>query len=87
MLYGVKEKKKQTDGAADNKTEETPDQNSSGDREEAKDIISDHGAVSNKDEKEEKKKAHMVKMDQELHEFEERGGFARVLRDIFNPTD
>jgi hypothetical protein len=22
-----------------------------------------------------------------LHEFEERGGFARVLRDIFNPTD
>lgn len=29
----------------------------------------------------------MVKMDQELIEFEERGGFARVLKDIFNPSD
>lgn len=29
----------------------------------------------------------MVRLDQELIEFEERGGFARVLRDIFNPTD
>jgi hypothetical protein len=88
MLYGPKDRyRKHADGAADNKTEDTPDQNSAGDREDGKDVSSDHGAPSTKDDKEEKKKAHMVKMDQELHEFEERGGFARVLRDIFNPTD
>ena len=29
----------------------------------------------------------MVKLDQELLEFEEKGGFAKVLKAIFNPTD
>ena len=36
---------------------------------------------------EEKKKRMQLKMDLELIEFEERGGFAKVLRDIFNPND
>jgi len=29
----------------------------------------------------------MVRLDQELIEFEERGGFAQVLKEIFNPID
>ena len=29
----------------------------------------------------------MLKLEQELIEFDERGGFAQVLKDIFNPTD
>ena len=37
--------------------------------------------------KEEKKKLQQLKLDQELFEFEERGGFVQVLKDIFNPTD
>jgi len=37
--------------------------------------------------KEEKKKRQQLRLDQELIEFEERGGFAQVLKDIFNPTD
>jgi hypothetical protein len=28
-----------------------------------------------------------IRLDQELFEFEERGGFPQVLKDIFNPTD
>jgi len=28
-----------------------------------------------------------LKKDQDLIEFEERGGFTQVLRDIFNPSD
>jgi hypothetical protein len=28
-----------------------------------------------------------LKLDLELIEFEERGGFAKVLNDIFNPSD
>ena len=36
---------------------------------------------------EEKKKRLQLKLDLELIEFEEMGGFARVLREIFNPTD
>ena len=35
----------------------------------------------------EEKKLKQLKRDQELIEFEERGGFARILREIFNPTD
>lgn len=35
----------------------------------------------------EEKKLKQLKRDQELYEFEERGGFARILREIFNPTD
>jgi len=35
----------------------------------------------------EKKKRLQLKLDLELIEFEEMGGFARVLREIFNPTD
>jgi hypothetical protein len=37
------------------------------------------------DEQEEKRKRLQLKLDQELIEFEERGGFAKVLKDIFNP--
>ena len=37
--------------------------------------------------KNEKKKRQQLKLDQELFEFEERGGFAQVLKDIFNPSD
>lgn len=37
--------------------------------------------------KEEKKKRQQLRLDQELFEFEERGGFAQVLKDIFNPSD
>lgn len=36
---------------------------------------------------EEKRKRAQLKMDLELIEFEERGGFAKVLKDIFNPLD
>jgi hypothetical protein len=36
---------------------------------------------------EEKKKREQLKMDLELIEFEERGGFAKVLKDIFNPIE
>ena len=39
------------------------------------------------EEREEKRKKIQLKRDQELLEFEERGGFIRVLKDIFNPTD
>lgn len=39
------------------------------------------------DEKEELRKKAQLKRDQDLIEFEERGGFVRVLRDIFNPVD
>jgi len=39
------------------------------------------------EEREEKRKKAQLKRDQELIEFEERGGFVRVLRDIFNPVD
>ena len=39
------------------------------------------------DDEEDKKKRRQVRLDQELLEFEERGGFTKVLRDIFNPTD
>ena len=28
-----------------------------------------------------------LRLDQELYDFDERGGFAQVLKDIFNPTD
>lgn len=35
----------------------------------------------------EKKMRAQIKLDQELFEFEERGGFPQVLKDIFNPTD
>lgn len=28
-----------------------------------------------------------LKRDQDLQEFEEKGGFARILKDIFNPQD
>ena len=37
--------------------------------------------------KEEKKKRKQLRLDQELFEFEERGGFVQVLKDIFNPSD
>ena len=37
--------------------------------------------------KNEKKKRQQLKLDQELFEFEERGGFAQVLKDIYNPSD
>ena len=37
------------------------------------------------DDYEEKKKRMQLKRDLELIEFEERGGFAQILRDIFNP--
>jgi hypothetical protein len=36
---------------------------------------------------EEKKKRLQLRLDQELMEFEEKGGFAQVLKNIFNPTD
>ena len=35
----------------------------------------------------EEKKLKQLKRDQELIEFEERGGFARILKEIFHPTD
>ena len=35
----------------------------------------------------EKKMRAQIRLDQELFEFEERGGFPQVLKDIFNPTD
>ena len=35
----------------------------------------------------ERKKRLQLKFDQEIYEFEERGGFAQVLKDIFNPND
>ena len=34
----------------------------------------------------EKKMRAQIRLDQELFEFEERGGFPQVLKDIFNPT-
>jgi len=37
--------------------------------------------------KEEKNQRRLVRLDQELIEFEERGGFSQVLKDIFNPSD
>ena len=37
--------------------------------------------------REERRKKAQLKRDQDLIEFEERGGFVRVLRDIFNPID
>ncbi len=39
------------------------------------------------DEVEEKKKRLQLKLDQELIEFEDKGGFAQVLKEIFNPQD
>lgn len=36
---------------------------------------------------EERKKRQQLRMDQELQDFDDRGGFAQVLKDIFNPTD
>eukprot|EP00347_Sterkiella_histriomuscorum_P011953 403370464 len=45
------------------------------------------GKGSINDEQEEKRKRLQLKLDQELIEFEERGGFAKVLKDIFNPQD
>lgn len=44
-------------------------------------------AAAAQEDKDEKKKRLMVRLDQELIEFEERGGFAQVLKDIFNPVD
>ena len=38
-------------------------------------------------EKEDKRKREEFERDQALIEFEERGGFSRVLKDIFNPSD
>jgi len=36
---------------------------------------------------EDRKKREEFEREQALHEFEERGGFAQVLKDIFNPSD
>jgi len=41
--------------------------------------------VKSGEDAEEKRKRLQLKLDQELIEFEERGGFAQVLKDIFNP--
>ena len=38
-------------------------------------------------EKEKRRKDEEFERDQALHEFEERGGFSQVLKDIFNPSD
>ena len=51
------------------------------------DTDSRNGKGNFTDEQEEKRKRLQLKLDQELIEFEERGGFAKVLRDIFNPQD
>lgn len=40
-----------------------------------------------KQKEEERKKREEFERDQALIEFEERGGFAQVLKDIFNPSD
>ena len=40
-----------------------------------------------KQKEEERKKREEFERDQALLEFEERGGFAQVLKDIFNPSD
>ena len=40
-----------------------------------------------KQKEEDRKKREEFERDQALHEFQERGGFAQVLKDIFNPSD
>ena len=37
--------------------------------------------------KDERMKKLALKLEQQLNDFEDRGGFKRVLKDIFNPTD
>lgn len=54
---------------------------------EGKDDAHSNAAEGDEDDKEEKKKRQQLRLDQELFEFEERGGFAQVLKDIFNPQD
>lgn len=43
--------------------------------------------VDAEQDKEERKKRQQLRLDQELQDFDDRGGFAQVLKDIFNPTD
>ena len=44
-------------------------------------------AEEERKEKEKRRKREEFQKEQALHDFEERGGFSQVLKDIFNPSD
>ena len=44
-------------------------------------------AAKAEQEKEDRRKREEFERDLALHEFEDKGGFSQVLKDIFNPSD
>lgn len=72
-------KKKEADTKEEKKKEE--------DNEIKDDASQTNAQADNEQDKEDKKMRQQIRLEQELFDFEDQGGFPKVLREIFNPTD
>ena len=85
-LKKQQEDKKKSDGEAQGGEQ---NDNSKDKNKEVIDLNDDQEGTSQNeiDDKDERRQKQQLRLSTELLEFQERGGFPQVLKDIFNPTD